>query len=140
MCSGMSDLGSVDHVILYFQLRLPVQGLCISAYGRPTLYPLRSHPYRARAFHQGRAWHFEPLKGVICLPRQCLKCNIVFKFRITPLSQDRAPAMATAALRSAIPILVCGRRVEMMNAVMASLSPECDGMLPIFATPPSKPS
>jgi hypothetical protein len=32
----ISDLGSVNHVILYFELRLPVQGLCMSAYGRPT--------------------------------------------------------------------------------------------------------
>jgi hypothetical protein len=27
LCGGMSDLGSVDHVILYFQLRLPRAGI-----------------------------------------------------------------------------------------------------------------
>ena len=27
LCSRVSDLGSVDHVILYFQLRLPHAGI-----------------------------------------------------------------------------------------------------------------
>jgi len=27
LCGGISDLGSVDHVILYFQLRLPRAGI-----------------------------------------------------------------------------------------------------------------